>query len=165
MAIPKVACTTVKVTLHHLAGNPIPEDQSEIHNFDVGLRLWDFSVEEIAEMFSSPEWVKFCLVRNPYDRLFSAYKSKIGNTSDTQYGWLRDAIRQTYKYPIRDGRPATMVTFRDFVQYLVNADAQVRYLLKPDGIFDAHYNVQSHILMQYLIGSGDLDEKKSVFVS
>ncbi len=151
MTIPKVACTTVKTVLYHLAGNPVPTDGSDIHDHDIGMFLGQYSVADIVEIISSPDWVRFCFVRNPYHRLFSAYKSKIGNTWDTQYDWLRDAIRKKYDYPIRDGRRSGMVAFADFVRFLVDSDANVRYELHPDAVFDGHYNVQSRILMQDLI--------------
>ncbi len=80
----KVACTTVKVTLYHLAGNQVPTESNHIHGLDFGMFLGDYSTEEIIEILTSPEWVRFCFVRNPYHRLLSAYKSKIGNPSDSQ---------------------------------------------------------------------------------
>ena len=151
MTVPKVACTTVKVALYHLAGNSVPTEVSDVHGHDVGMFLGQYSVAEIVEILSSPDWVRFCFVRNPYHRLFSAYKSKIGNTWDTQYEWLREAIREKFDYPIRDGCRAGMVAFTDFVQFLVDSNAGVRYELEPDAVFDGHYNVQSRILMRHLI--------------
>ena len=151
MTIPKVACTTVKATLYHLAGNPVPEDVSDVHGHDVGMFLGEYDDAEIATILSSPEWVRFCFVRNPYHRLFSAYKSKIGNTWDTQYEWLRAAIREKFDYPVLDDRRAGMVTFEHFVRFLVDSDAGVRYELDPNASFDGHFNIQSRILMPHLI--------------
>lgn len=151
MTIPKVACTTAKVTLFHLAGNPAPAQPSDVHGLDVGLFLGKYSTEEIIEILTSPEWVRFCFVRNPYDRLLSAYKSKIGNTRDTQYSWLQNAIRGRFNCPDGDRCSANMVTFGDFVQFLSDCGGKVRYELKPDAIYDGHFNAQTRILKQDLI--------------
>lgn len=151
MTIPKVACTTVKVTLYHLAGNPVPAEPSDVHGLDVGLFLGNRSTEEIIEILTSPEWVRFCFVRNPYDRLLSAYKSKIGNTRDTQYSWLQNAIRERFNYPDGSRCRANVVTFADFVHFLSDCGAKVRYELKPDAIYDGHFNAQTRIVRQDLI--------------
>ena len=151
MTIPKAACTTVKVTLFHLAGNPLPAEPNDVHGHDVGLFVGKYSTEEIIEMLTSPEWVRFCLVRNPYDRLLSAYKSKIANTRDTQYSWLQSAIREGSSYPDGDGRRSVTVTFADFVHFLSDCGGKVRYEFKPDAIYDGHFSAQTRILRQDLI--------------
>lgn len=151
MTIPKVACTTVKVTLYHLAGNPVPAQSNDVHGLDARLFVGKYSTEEIIEILTSPEWVRFCFVRNPYDRLLSAYKSKITNRGDTQYWWLQNAIRERFKYPDGNRCRANMVTFADFVHFLSDCGGKVRYELKPDAIFDGHFNAQTRILRQDLI--------------
>ncbi len=151
MTLPKVACTTVKVTLFDLAGNPAPAKPNGVHGLDVGLFLGKYSTEEIIDILTSPEWVRFCFVRNPYHRLHSAYKSKIGNTRDTQYAWLQNAIRERFNSPAGDGRDAVTVTFADFVHFLSDCGGKVRYELKPDAIYDGHFNAQSRILRRDLI--------------
>ena len=151
MTLPKVACTTVKVTLYHLAGNPMLARPNDVHVLDVGLFLGKYSTEEIIEILTSPQWVRLCFVRNPYHRLLSAYKSKIANRGDTQYLWLQNAIRKRFKYPDGDGRRAARVTFADFVRFLSDCGGMVRYEFKPDAIYDGHYNSQTRILIQDLI--------------
>lgn len=47
-------------------------------------------------MLSSPEWFRFCIVRNPYDRLASAWKDKLLSDNDPGYAWLRDEIRKAF---------------------------------------------------------------------
>lgn len=151
MTTPKVACTTVKVTLYHLAGKPVPAQPDDVHGLDVGLFVGKYSTEEIVEILTSPEWVRFCFVRNPYDRLLSAYKSKIANRGDIQYSWLQNAILEEFSYPDWDGRRSVRVTFADFVHFLSDLGGKVRYEFKPDAIFDGHFNAQTRILRQDLI--------------
>lgn len=151
LTLPKVACTTVKVALYHLAGKSVPENPNDVHGLDRGLFLGRYSTEQIIEILTSPQWVRFCFVRNPYHRLLSAYKSKIGNARDTQYSWLKDAIREKFNDPSGDGNRNAKVTFVDFVRFLSECRAKVRYELKPDAIYDGHFNAQSRILKQDMI--------------
>jgi hypothetical protein len=142
MTVPKVACTTVKMALHHLEGHTRNGDLEDIHNGKKGSRLKEFSIPEIVEMLVAPDWCRFCFVRNPYYRLLSAYKSKIGNTWNREFVFLQDKIRDHFGYPSRNGRRG-MVTFHDFVLYLSE---------KPKPAWrDGHYNSQSNILSQNLI--------------
>lgn len=134
VAIPKIACTTVKTVLRKLEGLPASE---RIH--DEGPRLADFPTNEIVDMLTSPSWLRFGFVRNPYARLFSAYKSKIGNTWEREYGWLRDRIRDAFGYPVRDGGRVGMVSFDDYVRFIVGSD-------DPGVTRDGHLDVQVEVL-------------------
>jgi hypothetical protein len=141
MTIPKVACSTVKVTLHQLKGFSLTGDLSNIH--DQGKHLTDFNTDKAIEILTSSRWFRFCFVRNPYHRLFSAYKSKIGNSWEKQYIWLQDRIRESFGYPIgKEGRVG-MVAFRDFVRFLRNASQDVWN--------DGHLNLQTNILLLEMI--------------
>lgn len=134
--IPKVACTTTKTVLRSLEGLPPAE-----HIHDEGPRLTDFTVEENITMLTSPEWLRFSFVRNPYARLYSAYKSKIGNTWEQQYDWLRVQIREAFDYPVRAGIRVGMVTFDDFARFIAESD-------DPRVTTDGHLAIQTAVLDQ-----------------
>jgi hypothetical protein len=143
MTVPKVACTTVKLTLHAFEGLPPAADWGQVHDQDAP-RLSSLSVSEAAEILSSPDWLRFAFVRDPYDRLFSAWKQKIGNTWDTQYAGLRDQIRAANRYPSRaDGR-VPFVAFGDFVRFVVESD-------DPAVVLDGHWDLQTRILLDDVI--------------
>jgi hypothetical protein len=136
ISIPKIACTTVKTVLRRLEGLP---ESPRIH--DEGQRLGDFGLDEVITMITSPEWLRFAFVRNPYARLFSAYKSKIGNTWEHQYDWLQQQIREAFDYPVREGIRVGMITFDDFVRFLAESD-------DPRVVRDGHLAVQVDVLQQ-----------------
>jgi len=140
VTVPKIACSRIKLTLHLLDGNPDVAHLGDVH--DAGLRLASFDTEQIVEMLTSPAWFRFCFVRNPYDRLLSAYKTQVGNTWNQQYKWLKDDIKRTLGYPPDDG-PERLVAFRDFVRYLHDAEDGVRR--------DGHFNAQTRVLVPDLI--------------
>lgn len=128
MSVPKVACTMIKSVLHRLAGRELPPFLGDVH--DQGTSLATYSTAQIVQMLSSPDWFKFAFVRNPYQRLFSAYKSKIcilgtldsNSVWQQQYQWLRDDIRDVFDYPYREGKRAGTISFHDYVRYLVDSD-------------------------------------------
>jgi hypothetical protein len=139
MTVPKVACTTVKLTLHEFEGLPRAAGWGMVHDQDAP-RLSSFSVHQAAEMLSSPDWLRFAFVRDPYNRMFSAWKQQIGTTWDTQYAGLRDRIRTANDYPSHPDRPAPFVAFRDFVRFVVASD-------DPEVVFDAHWDLQTRIVL------------------
>ena len=132
--VPKVACTTTKTVLRELEGLPASD---RIH--DEGDRLADFTVQQNVEMLTSPAWLRFTFVRNPYARLYSAYKSKIGNTWEHEYDWLQRQIREAFDYPVRDGERAGMITFDDFVRFVVDSS-------DPRVSTDGHLAAQSAVI-------------------
>ena len=157
VAVGKAACTKIKLTLHQLEGYPPVDDPSLIHDRDHPRcafvpRLTDFPNEEAIDILASPEWFRFCFVRNPYYRLFSAYKSKMLNYLDPQYQPVRDHIRGKYGYPVRGGQPAGMVAFRDFVRYVEEMTDQDR---------DFHWRSQTALVMLAAIEYGFIGHLES----
>ena len=141
MTVPKVACSRIKSTLHLFEGHKIPEDLGDIH--DLGERLGAFASGQLARWFGDPDWFKFCFVRNPYDRLISAYNFQIGNTWNDACEGIIQEIKETFAYPAPLKGQTQLVSFRDFVLYLSDAPDAVRR--------DGHFNLQTRVLMSDLI--------------
>lgn len=141
LTVPKVACSRIKLTLHLLEENEAPEHIGTVHN--LGLRLTNFDLPKLVDMLTAPGWFRFCFVRNPYDRLVSAYNTQIGNMWNEQYTWLKEDIRSTFGYPPSQPNQSELVSFRDFVRFLKSA---------PERVWrDGHFNLQTRILMPDLI--------------
>ena len=81
----------------------------------------------------SPDWFRFAFVRNPYARLFSAYKSQVMELTSPYVGF-RESIRQHAGYPTQPGAAPRRVGFADFVQYIAG---------QADGQRDGHWKSQS----------------------
>jgi sulfotransferase famil protein len=114
---PKVACVTTTLSLRVFESNPFTG--GDVWEDEGVLKLRDFSTDEIAGMLTSPDWCRFCFVRNPYDKLFSAYKSKmLDPDGDPWYVPIQAEIREAFDYPIKDGKRVGTVAFRDFVRFL-----------------------------------------------
>ena len=88
MTVPKVACTTIKMALQTWEGcGPPPERWGDVHASWAGPTLLAYPTAQIVEMLRSPDYLRFSLVRNPYGRLVSAWKSKLA-WADPQYRQL-----------------------------------------------------------------------------
>jgi len=145
----KVASTRVKLSLHILEGYPILERPFPwLHARDregAGFvpKLADFDRDTVAGILASPEWFRFCFVRNPYDRLLAAYKFSMMQEMDPPspvYNAIKDEIRQQYNYASRAGCNGGIVNFRDFVHYVQHTQGRkmdyhwctLRSGLRPD---------------------------------
>ncbi|MEZ4867272.1 MAG: sulfotransferase family protein [Caldilineaceae bacterium] len=141
MAIPKAACTKIKLVLQQLEGLPWPPDPLTIHyRATPGLRfvpsLADFTTAEGVAILTSNEWLRFAFVRNPYARLFSAYKSQVMDLT-SPYVSFREAIRRHAGYPTPPGGVLGRVGFADFVHYVAT---------QPDDQRDGHWKSQTGTL-------------------
>ncbi|HUR76602.1 MAG TPA: sulfotransferase family protein [Acidimicrobiales bacterium] len=147
VAVPKVGCTSIKRALHELEGLPRTERLALDHDAGEQMRLARFAANDIAQMFSATDWLKFTFVRNPYDRMLSAWKSKILARHDTQYAPLRQRIRDELHYPRKqDEVDPPVVAFGDFVRFVAScADRAVT----GDGHWERQIVVGRHDLIPY----------------
>lgn len=141
MGIPKTACSKVKMVLQQLEGFPLPVNPMRVHwRNEPGIAfvpsLRDFSRDEVAEVLTSPDWFRFSFVRNPYTRLFSAYRQKVMDLG-SPYNGFRESVRAMAGYPTPTGSAPGMVAFRDFVRYVARQEDRER---------DGHWRSQAGTL-------------------
>jgi hypothetical protein len=111
----KAACSTIKLALHQFETPDVTvENWWDIHFDHAVPSLADHSTDAVVEMLSASDWFRFCIVRNPYDRLASAWKQKLLSNVDSGYQWLRDEIRAEFGVIAEEPIP-----FRAAVDYLV----------------------------------------------
>jgi dermatan 4-sulfotransferase 1 len=140
MTIPKSACSKIKLVLQELEGLPLPPDPFDVHTRNTpGYRfvpsLTKFSTAE-GDILTSNDWFRFAFVRNPYARLFSAYKQKVLDLTSPYIGF-REAIRQQAGYPTLADGAFGNVGFADFVHYIAT---------QPDEFRDGHWKSQTGTL-------------------
>lgn len=84
-----------------------------------------------------PEWLRVAVVRNPYDRLVSAFVDKFC-ADDRSLPWVQRVIAVAQKHGAEPG----VLTFADFVDYLLRVD---------DDRCNAHWRRQTYILDRFAI--------------
>ncbi|XP_070696490.1 carbohydrate sulfotransferase 11-like isoform X2 [Pempheris klunzingeri] len=137
--VPKVACTNWKRVLMVLTSDgrytdPLSIPANEAHVAGNLRTLSEFSVPEINQRLRS--YLKFIFVRDPFERLVSAYRNKFTRSYNTafhkRYG--TKIIRQHRANPEPKAlEKGNDVSFQEFVQYLVDPRTQ------REGPFNEHW--------------------------
>jgi hypothetical protein len=134
---PKVACSKIKETLQLLVGKQIPEPRHAIHLRKKPAEFVDsletLRTKDADYCLSSDNVFRFTFVRNPYDRIWSAYKSKI-LSNDTQFEGFRKTIRQKNPNFYQHGEA---ITFMDFCRFIC---------FQADAYRDAHWRLQKTVI-------------------
>lgn len=140
VSVPKCASTTIKMTLSGLVGRK-PGSTDETHKRrHSGLQApRHVGLSEFYRLASDPATLRFTFVRNPYDRLVSAWADKFrdkplvaGDPFINRYL----AARRTFDASLPAG-PGRTMSFAEFVGLAaVTADCR----------FDPHWHLQSEIL-------------------
>jgi hypothetical protein len=142
----KCGCSTTKYALHELEGRPPVEGWWTVHDDDDEMSMSRFGSGTVAAMLNDAAVLKWCVVRNPYDRMFSAWKSKILRRVDTQYRGFRDRIRDHFGYPPGDDESARgTVAFGDFVRFVAAHPDD------PEVARDGHWEPQTSVLWWDLV--------------
>ncbi|KAJ3611996.1 hypothetical protein NHX12_020275, partial [Muraenolepis orangiensis] len=143
--VPKVACTNWKRVLMVLTGRGKYSDPMEIPSNEAHLSsnlktLNQYSIADINHRLKS--YLKFLFVREPLERLVSAYRNKFTlkyNASFHKRFGTR-IVRRYRKNATRDAlRGGADVTFREFAAYLTDPDTA------RDGPLNEHWQTVSRL--------------------
>lgn len=74
---PKVACSTLKLTLARLELEDNEYFREDIHDRNVSPLLRPVQAGDFERLTNDQGFIKFCFVRNPYERLLSSYLNKV----------------------------------------------------------------------------------------
>lgn len=101
-----------------------------------GLQLSDYPLEEVDEMLTSPNWLRFAIIRDPRDRLLSAYLEKfVMNRLAT--GNIVHTAQIVAPVQAAEGRSEPDfdrgITFRAFANQVMSM---------PPGVLDPHWRPQ-----------------------
>lgn len=134
---PKVACSTIKSTLHAIAGVEGREDRKfeEVHQRRKSPLKSFADLEDVAEFLDRPGVFKFCFVRDPYSRTLSAWRDKIARGDSRQ---RRDLLKQMGE----DQDSGREIPFEAFLEVL---EGQWPKQMNP------HWRVQADQTMQGVI--------------
>ena len=89
---PKVACSTLKLTLARLELEDTDYYREDIHNRYLSPLIRPAQVGDFGKFLQRPDILKFCFVRNPFARLLSCYLNKFVVRRDK--GIVGELLRQ-----------------------------------------------------------------------
>lgn len=139
-AVPKVACTNWKRVLLTLSGRV---ESAKIENLSDNnvhrqlgkvylKRLESYTTKEIQ--FRLNNYYIFMFVREPFERLLSAYRNKLASAEDEEFRRLygREIIRRYRSRPSATSlQRGHDVSFEEFVRYLLDPKTTSREMLEP----------------------------------
>lgn len=88
------------------------------------------SIEELNDALENS--ISFLIVRNPFERLLSAYRNKFEDGKNAYYKILGDTIVKQFRENTNDKNNTSGPTFKEFLQYIV-------YRYKAQKAFDEHW--------------------------
>lgn len=130
--VPKAACTSMKQLLNRLEGAPpialfTGGQQETRRDMFVHVRensplpsLVDLGDDQQREVLESSDFLRMTVVRNPYTRLFSAWRNKV-MLCEPRFEHVHVAI----KGRLPDLQTKSLVTFAEFVDYVSKEDLRV----------------------------------------
>lgn len=132
--VPKVACTNWKRIFMVLTGkaNNISQvinlPSYEVHAKNLFTSLQNYSAADAEKIIKN--YAKFIFVRNPFERLLSAYRNKLEQHYDSskyfQARFGRYIIRNFRKNPSNESLDkGDDVTFAEFAKYLISSDVSM----------------------------------------
>nr|XP_046247403.1 carbohydrate sulfotransferase 14 [Scatophagus argus] len=158
--VPKVACSNWKRVLKVLSGTleSVDVNIKMNHQNDL-LFLSSFKPEEIR--YRLKHYFKFMFVREPMERLLSAYRNKFGEIQSYQKKYGVEIIKRYRKGITKDASvTGDDVTFAEFVHYLLDEDVE-----RMNEHWMPMYNLCQPCAVNYdFIGSHDRLESDAEFV-
>jgi len=155
--VAKNGCTSLKTLMVDLSDIPDKAAVRErVHEATdsarTGLHLKDRSAEEVARILAAPDYFRFGVVRDPFDRLVSAYVEKFVVKRGAAYQHYATGPVVAAVQGRAEADHAAGITFRQFVEHVIGV---------PPERLDPHWRPQidyfRDVALDRLYGLGDFD--------
>lgn len=126
--VAKCACTSLKSMMLKLAGIDEPEIATELgvhfvtDRFNTGVQLKDKPIDLAREILASDQYFKFSVIRNPFERLVSAYLEKFVYHRTAERNLLHTRQVISAVQGSADIDPVRGISFDQFVEYIFTQD-------------------------------------------
>lgn len=140
--IGKVGCTFMKRQFARIEGLPYLDGVlADIHTLservNTGLIMADYPEVEARALAADPDYFRFAVIRNPFDRLLSAYLEKFVQNRHNNFSNSFHASKVVRPVQMARGFSEvdydTGISFRDFITFITR---------QPRGTLDPHWNEQ-----------------------
>ena len=132
--IPKVACSSFKKIILQLSQHQAKIQQLKGVDFHVYVNhtfsLFRDSKLKVNNLLNNPSYFKFAIIRNPWNRLISAYINKFVNLKEP---FTHEVIKCVYEGQGQTPNYEQSITFKQFIHYLVATE---------DHLLDRHWKPQ-----------------------
>lgn len=127
--VAKCACTSLKSMMVELAGVEHSDQAIKLgvhqvtDRFNTGVQLKDKPMDLAREILASDQYLKFAVVREPFERLVSAYLEKFVHNRDSARNLLHtrpiiSEVQGTTEIDLQRG-----ISFDEFVAYILQQDS------------------------------------------
>ncbi|XP_072034453.1 uncharacterized protein [Amphiura filiformis] len=133
--VPKVGCTNWKRIFLTLNGEVAASEvipQKKVHYMPIP-KLSDFTFEEAKERLKM--YTKFLFVRNPHERMLSAYRDKLEMKNERNKSFRKDYGQKIYRYNKQNDRE----NYRKYSQNYQGGDRVPNRKMTPNGENDVTF--------------------------
>ena len=144
----KVACSSFKKLILQInEPEKFKETMTTLSGFqfhiymDHAYSLFRYTAEEVAQIWQDDKYFKFTFVRNPWNRLVSAYLNKFMQSSIKPF--TKEVIKSVHEQQGLTPDYETSITFKQFINYLIVTEDEVlnghwkpQYLFLGNNKFD-----------------------------
>jgi hypothetical protein len=186
--VAKCACTSLKSMMVKLAGIERPEIARELgvhfvtDRFNTGVQLKDKPIELAREILASDQYFKFSVIRDPFERLVSAYLEKFVYQRTAQRNLIHTQELICDVQGTRDIDAKTGISFDQFVEYILRQDPydldphwrpQYLYFLgvphisrifRLENIRELEQHLQQNLGLTVQLGHANATSKSDVFL-
>ena len=136
-SIPKNACTLFKTMMvkHSDLKNAYETSGENIHTF-LSQRMKNVSALHLLNCLDSEEYFKFVIIRNPFDRIVSAYLDKFAKHKFPE-PFVQEVISSVRRFLCLEPSTEMSITFEQFVDYVAYT---------PDNKLNDHWRPQTNFL-------------------
>ena len=140
--IPKNACTLFKTMMveHSSDRERYYNSQENIHHYASSRRDTAVALDS-SDYLTNPNYFKFAILRNPFERLVSAYLDKIVKHEIPEL-FAQKFIKKVQQFLKKDYDLKKSISFQEFIQYLAKTE---------DYDLNEHWQTQSYFLGRELL--------------
>lgn len=147
MPIAKNACSSLKTFMYSLSGSPELLEGQDIHSVldygETNILFQSRRVVDLSKILNDKSWMRFAVLRHPFDRLVSVYVEKfvLNRTLEAARITIDPVILRALKvYSLGENDYNRGITFRQFVSDILNEEPN---------LLDPHWRNQSLLLNNF----------------